>query len=109
MTFEVCGIKTSLGEKKSKLVTAAELPIGRVKIPLTIINGEEPGPTLMLSAGIHGTEYPGIKGAQIIAQETEPLKLTGRMTASNADMVRAVFGDATFKHIGVTNKICNIA
>ena len=79
MTFEVCGIKVNQGEKKSKFVKAAELPMGRVEVPLTIINGGEPGPTLMLSAGIHGTEYPGIKAAQVIAQETEPSKLTGRM------------------------------
>lgn len=79
MTFEVCGIKTSPGEKRSRFVTAAELPIGRIDIPLTIINGAEDGPALMVSSGIHGTEYPGIKAAQIIAQETEPSKLAGRM------------------------------
>jgi predicted deacylase len=48
-------------------------------IPLTIINGTRSGPTLLLEAGIHGTEYPGIRATQILAQEIKPNQLEGTL------------------------------
>ncbi len=46
-------------------------------IPLTIINGTREGPTLLVEAGIHGTEYPGIKATQILARMIKPQQLDG--------------------------------
>lgn len=48
-------------------------------LPVTIINGSQEGPTLFVSAGIHGTEYPGIKAAQIIASKHKPEKIQGTL------------------------------
>jgi predicted deacylase len=93
LSFEVCGVKAEPGTKRSRMLKAAELPIGNVEVPLTVINGAEPGPTLLLSAGIHGTEYPGIKAAQIMAQETDPSRLAGRMMivhCANVPMFNAI-------------------
>ncbi|MFT4964396.1 MAG: putative deacylase, partial [Halobacteriales archaeon] len=40
-----------------------------VRIPVTIINGERPGPTAFLTAGIHGDELNGIEVVREVAQE----------------------------------------
>lgn len=46
---------------------------------MTIINGVRSGPRLLVEAGIHGTEYPGIKAAQIIAGDINPSRLAGTL------------------------------
>ena len=51
--------------------------MGEVNLPITIINGRSTGPTLFISAGIHATEYPGIRAAQILSQELDPKGING--------------------------------
>ena len=64
-----------------------ELPVSRlatktlVSLPVTVVNGVEPGPKLWLSAAIHGDE---INGVEIIAQvlgRINPQKLKGTIIA----------------------------
>ena len=64
-----------------------ELPVSRlatktlVSLPVTVVNGVEPGPKLWLSAAIHGDE---INGVEIIAQvlgQINPQKLKGTIIA----------------------------
>ena len=59
-TLNICGLTVERGQK---LRTFLPVPDTNVKIPLTIINGCEDGPTLLITAGIHGGEYPGIAAA----------------------------------------------
>lgn len=40
------------------------IDLGFTKIPITVIKGAKPGPTLALTAGIHGYEYPPILALQ---------------------------------------------
>lgn len=42
-----------------------------IRLPVTIINGSEPGPTAFLSAAIHGDELNGIEVVREVAQEWE--------------------------------------
>jgi predicted deacylase len=46
-------------------------------IPVTVINGIEPGPVLALVAGIHGTEYVPIITLQRMLKEIDPNELAG--------------------------------
>ena len=46
-------------------------------IPVTIINGQNPGPVLALTAGIHGTEYVPIIVLQELISEINPKDLSG--------------------------------
>lgn len=46
-------------------------------IPVTIINGQRPGPVLALTAGIHGTEYVPIIALQELIGEIDPKDLSG--------------------------------
>jgi predicted deacylase len=77
MTFTIGSISAKKGEKTHGYLDAAELPLGTVSLPVTLINGEKSGPTLFISSGIHATEYPGIRAAQILAQKLEPETIEG--------------------------------
>ena len=61
-TLSVCGLTICRG---SKLRTMLPVPGTEIEIPLTIINGAFDGPTLLVTAGIHGGEYPGIAAATL--------------------------------------------
>ena len=57
-----------------------EVPAGRdsgPRIPLTIVRGREPGPTLALIAGTHGSEVAPIVALQRVRRELEPAQLRG--------------------------------
>lgn len=48
------------------------------RMPVTLINGERPGKTVLVTAGIHGCEYVGIQAAMELARELEPHELAGK-------------------------------
>lgn len=73
-TLHICGLTVKRGEK---LRTMLPVPDTTVKIPLTIINGCEDGPTLFITAGIHGCEYPGIAAAMELGRDVEPEHVNG--------------------------------
>jgi predicted deacylase len=77
MSIRIGDIKAKKGEKKTGFITAVEIPIGTIDLPITLINGTRSGPILAITAGVHGCEYPGIRGAQIIARETKPSEMVG--------------------------------
>ena len=73
-TLNLCGLTV---ERGTKLRTYLPVPDTNVKIPLTIINGENDGPTLLITSGIHGGEYPGIAAAMELGHDIEPEHVTG--------------------------------
>lgn len=46
-------------------------------LPMTIAHGARPGRTLLISAGLHSGEYPGVAATQIVARDLDPAQLTG--------------------------------
>src|SRR5437773_12385106 len=55
-----------------------EVPAGvdsRTRVPLTIVRGREPGPTLELIAGAHGDEVAPIIALQRVPPELHPARL----------------------------------
>lgn len=65
------------GEKVNGFV---EVPAGLdpgTRIPVTIIRGSKPGPTLALVSGAHGTEYTSIIALERIIQHLQPADLSG--------------------------------
>ncbi|NHN40179.1 succinylglutamate desuccinylase/aspartoacylase family protein [Halorubellus sp. JP-L1] len=50
-----------------------------VRIPVTIINGERPGPTVFLSAAAHGDELNGIEVVREVAHEWDLADLQGTL------------------------------
>ena len=49
------------------------------KLPLWLIHGDKPGPTLVVSGGIHAAEYASIAAALALGQTLQPLGLHGRV------------------------------
>src|SRR2546430_12547602 len=57
-----------------------EVPAGvdsGTRVPLTIVRGREPGPTLALIAGTHGDEVAPIIALQRVRRELDPARLGG--------------------------------
>ena len=73
-TLNICGLNVGRGQK---LRTLLPVPDTTTEIPITIINGKEDGPTLLITAGIHGGEYPGIAAAMELGSEIEPKEVHG--------------------------------
>lgn len=58
----------------------AQLPLpGGGGLPVWTIQGAYPGPTLVLTAGVHGCEYVGIVALRILFEQTAPETLQGRL------------------------------
>lgn len=73
-TLNVCGLTIERGQK---LRTSLPVPDTNVQIPITIINGCDDGPTLLITAGIHGGEYPGIAAAMELGRDVQPEDVHG--------------------------------
>ncbi len=64
-----------------------ELPIARLpthtmlSLPITIVNGVQPGPRLWLSAAIHGDEINGVEMIRQVLAQVDPGQLKGTLIA----------------------------
>lgn len=70
----ICGLAIPRG---TKLRTYLPVPDTNTRIPVTIINGINDGPTLLITAGIHGGEYPGIAAAMELGRDVPPEDVSG--------------------------------
>ena len=76
----ICGLEIKRG---TKLRAMLPVPDTMTKIPLTVINGVEDGPTLLITAGIHGGEYPGIAAAIELGCTRSISRASGRAANSS--------------------------
>jgi uncharacterized protein len=80
--FEIAKEKIAPGQLRR-----FELPLSRlatqtlVSLPITVVNGIESGPTLWLSAAIHGDELNGVEIIAQILSRIDPKKLRGTIIA----------------------------
>lgn len=70
------GISVAAGEKKHGWVPVLDTDY---QMPVTIINGAKEGKTLLITAGIHGCEYPSIEAGFELAEELDPAGLSGQV------------------------------
>jgi len=76
--FTYNGGKVAPGERQTLRYGISETYLGDpVRIPVTIINGERPGPTVFLSAAAHGDELNGIEVVREVAFEWDLDDLAG--------------------------------
>lgn len=73
MTILIDNIVIPKNTKRRQLV---RIPGTKVSIPITVINGGV-GPTVVISAGIHGSEYPGIAATIEIGRDTNVENVNG--------------------------------
>lgn len=79
-SFTYDGGKVGPGEIQNLRYSVSETYLGDpVRMPVTIINGQESGPTVFLSAAIHGDELNGVEVVREVAQLWDPSDLDGTL------------------------------
>ncbi len=72
------GVEVAAGTAQRLSWTATELFEGvPVATPVLVVNGRQPGPTLCLTAAIHGDELNGIEMVRRVMHDISPEKLSG--------------------------------
>ena len=78
--FTFSGGKVEPGETANLRFTVSETYLGDpVRIPVTIVNGAHPGPTLSLTAAAHGDELNGIEVVREVAHDWNHEDLHGTL------------------------------
>jgi predicted deacylase len=78
--FTFDGGRVDPGETQNVRYTVTETYLGDpVRIPVTIVNGEQPGPTLFLSAAAHGDELNGIEVVRTVGHGWDHSNLCGTL------------------------------
>jgi predicted deacylase len=72
--LQVGGLVVEPGTRKSGFL---DVPGTGVRMPITVVNGVEEGPRVLITGGVHGGEYPGIDAAIRLARELDPRELRG--------------------------------
>ena len=72
--FQLGSFHVKPGERVSGFLSLAH---GEFQLPVTILNGEEPGKTVLITAGIHAEEYVGIQAALELADRLKTEKIAG--------------------------------
>jgi uncharacterized protein len=79
--IKIADLTAAPGEITRGFVKIGETATGSVQIPLVIINGKSPGPTLCLTAGVHATEYAPIDAVMRLVNQVAPENLSGAIVA----------------------------
>ena len=74
--WNLLGREVNIGEK---IQFIAHLYEEDYDIPVTLINGVNKGKTIVVSAGVHSGEYPGMAACSILSEQIDPLKVNGRI------------------------------
>ena len=76
--LEIGQLSAAPGEKRYGVV---EFPVqGQpYKLPMWLINGDEAGPTLVVTGGVHGAEYASVAAALELGQRLDSKGLRGRV------------------------------
>ncbi|WP_254545138.1 succinylglutamate desuccinylase/aspartoacylase family protein [Halomarina pelagica] len=78
--FTYNGGTVAPGETQNLRYSVSETYLGDpVRIPVTIVNGERPGPTVFLSAAAHGDELNGIEVVREVAHSWDHSTLAGTL------------------------------
>lgn len=70
--FTLVNVKTGVGEKRAYISQE-----GDIRLPVTVVNGEQDGPVLLLAAGTHGDEFPSMFALQRLAKSLDPKAVKG--------------------------------
>lgn len=86
--LEINGLKAEVATKVQGFINILDTDR---KIPVTLINGAKEGKSLLITAGVHGGEYPCIKAAIEIAKEINPAYVCGNIIIVHPVNVEAFF------------------
>ncbi len=92
--FAVGPLEAAPGERVSGFLPV--VGADGIALPITLINGARPGPTLTLVAGTHGAEYAPILALHRVRRAVAPAELNGRLILVHVANVPAFFGRAVY-------------
>ena len=75
----VAGVDARPGEKASGFIEIAARGDSGTRIPISVIRGSQPGPTLALIGGTHGSEVAPIVALQRVRADLNPAELRGTL------------------------------
>ncbi|MCE7985704.1 MAG: hypothetical protein DYG89_31385 [Caldilinea sp. CFX5] len=76
--FDLPGLP--MGEKATGWLDVAGRADGSIwRLPLLYVTGPTPGPTLVVTAAVHGDEYEGVEAIPQLFQQIEPAHLRGKL------------------------------
>jgi predicted deacylase len=77
-TLNVGALKVRPGKKSYGPLVVAKRPDGTdIFVPLMVVNGAKPGPTLFLDSAVHGDEYEGSEAIRRLYRELDPATVAG--------------------------------
>jgi predicted deacylase len=79
--LRIRGVAAERGRRAQGFITIGETASGPMQFPLVIINGNDDGPILCLTSGVHATEYAPIDAVMRIVQSIDPATLRGAVIA----------------------------
>ena len=71
--------KEGLSATPGKVQELIKVEGTHVKMPMTIITGHEPGPTVLVTTGIHGSEFPATLALIEMLRDLTPENIKGRL------------------------------
>ena len=75
--IKVGEVTASPGQVARGRIRVAVGTAAAVEIPVVVINGTRPGPTVCVTGGVHGAEYPGIEAATRLSRSLRPETVRG--------------------------------
>jgi predicted deacylase len=79
---EIAGVFVNPGERRRIEIPVAKLPTGTgLHLPIMVINGQKPGPTVWISAAVHGDEVNGVEIIGRVLERTEAREMAGCLIA----------------------------
>ena len=80
--IEVAGVHVAPGEREEIEIHVEQLATGPwISIPAVVLNGRRAGPTVAVSAAIHGDEVNGVEAIRRLLMELRPADLAGTVIA----------------------------
>jgi predicted deacylase len=78
---DVKGIQAGPGEKAFGFLEVGTTSVSTYNIPVAVLNGVEPGKSLGVIGGTHGTEFASIEAVIRAIQDLDPMEMKGRLLA----------------------------
>jgi predicted deacylase len=74
-------LAVSPGTRARGFLTAGDGAAGPIQMPVVVVRGTRPGPTLCVTGGVHATEYPGQTAVRELSRTLDPATLGGTVIA----------------------------
>jgi predicted deacylase len=75
--IKVGGVAVAPGQIARGRIQVAVGTAAGVEMPVVVVNGSRPGPTVCITGGVHGAEYPGIEAAIRLSRSLKPEVVRG--------------------------------